>query len=141
MYTLNGKPHHHPNCHGHKQGRWSKDEHFRFLEALKLFGKEWRRVQQHVCTRTSTQARSHAQKFFVKVEKRNQTLEEFLADLDLANIENHCILSDLDDEEEDEEDQSSDIQAALPTTIARNQQQENSEELQQTLSIAIEADP
>jgi hypothetical protein len=44
MYTLNGKPHHHPNCHGHKQGRWSKDEHFRFLEALKLFGKEWRRV-------------------------------------------------------------------------------------------------
>jgi len=43
-----------------KQGRWTKEEHFRFLEALKLFGKEWRKVQQHVSTRTSTQARSHA---------------------------------------------------------------------------------
>ena len=28
-----------------KQGRWSKEEHFRFLEALKLYGKEWRKVQ------------------------------------------------------------------------------------------------
>jgi len=26
-----------------------------------------------------------------------------LAELDLANIENHCILSDLDDEEEEED--------------------------------------
>jgi len=28
-----------------RQGRWSKEEHFRFLEALKLYGKEWRKVQ------------------------------------------------------------------------------------------------
>ena len=27
-----------------KNGRWTKDEHFRFLEALKLFGKEWKKV-------------------------------------------------------------------------------------------------
>jgi SHAQKYF class myb-like DNA-binding protein len=27
-----------------KQGRWTKEEHFRFLEALKLFGKEWKKV-------------------------------------------------------------------------------------------------
>ena len=40
-----GKSHHHPNCKGLKQGRWTKDEHFRFLEALKLYGKEWRKVQ------------------------------------------------------------------------------------------------
>lgn len=38
----------------YKMGRWTKDEHFRFLEALKLFGKEWKRVQEHVMTRTST---------------------------------------------------------------------------------------
>jgi SHAQKYF class myb-like DNA-binding protein len=98
-----GKPHHHPNCKGLKQGRWTKDEHFRFLEALKLYGKEWRKVQLHVCTRTSTQARSHAQKFFVKVEKRNQTLEEFLDELDLQHLENHYIFSDLEEEEEEEE--------------------------------------
>lgn len=28
-----------------KTGRWTKDEHIRFLEALKLYGKEWRTVQ------------------------------------------------------------------------------------------------
>lgn len=38
----------------HKTGRWTKDEHFRFLEALKIHGKEWKKVQEHVCTRTST---------------------------------------------------------------------------------------
>jgi len=37
-----------------KTGRWTRDEHFRFLEALKLFGKEWKHVQQHVGTRSST---------------------------------------------------------------------------------------
>jgi len=37
-----------------KHGRWTKDEHFRFLEALKRFGKEWKKVQEHVGTRTST---------------------------------------------------------------------------------------
>lgn len=61
-----------------KHGRWSKEEHLRFLQALKLFGKEWRKVQQHVCTRTSTQARSHAQKFFVKIEKKQMDLDTFL---------------------------------------------------------------
>ena len=25
-------------------GRWTREEHFRFLEALKLYGKEWKRV-------------------------------------------------------------------------------------------------
>jgi len=26
-------------------GRWTREEHFRFLEALKIYGKEWKRVQ------------------------------------------------------------------------------------------------
>ena len=25
-------------------GRWTREEHYRFLEALKIHGKEWRRV-------------------------------------------------------------------------------------------------
>ena len=50
-------------------GRWSGDEHQRFIEALLKYGNEWKSVQRHVGTRSSTQARSHAQKFFVKIGK------------------------------------------------------------------------
>ena len=37
-----------------KNGRWSLMEHVRFLEALKLFGKNWKKVEEYVATRTST---------------------------------------------------------------------------------------
>jgi SHAQKYF class myb-like DNA-binding protein len=50
-------------------GRWTHEEHKRFIEALLKFGNEWKNVQKHVGTRSSTQARSHAQKFFVKIGK------------------------------------------------------------------------
>lgn len=88
---------------GKKQGRWTKEEHFRFLEALKLFGKEWRKVQQHVNTRTSTQARSHAQKFFVKLEKKGKSLDQYLEELDLNDIGKSLIFSDLEDDDEVEQ--------------------------------------
>lgn len=53
-------------------------EHVRFLEALKNFGKNWKKVEEYVATRTSTQARSHAQKFFANIVKKNMTMEQFL---------------------------------------------------------------
>jgi MYB-related transcription factor LHY len=37
-----------------KNGRWSMMEHVRFLEALKNYGKNWKKVEEHVSTRTST---------------------------------------------------------------------------------------
>lgn len=36
------------------------------MEALSLFGKNWRKVEDYIGTRTSAQARSHAQKYFGK---------------------------------------------------------------------------
>ena len=50
-------------------GRWKEDEHKRFIEAIIKYGNDWKQVQKHVRTRSSTQARSHAQKFFVKIKK------------------------------------------------------------------------
>lgn len=51
-------------------GRWQQEEHQKFIEAMFLYGNEWKRVQEHIVTRSATQARSHAQKFFIRLRKR-----------------------------------------------------------------------
>lgn len=55
---------------GTKAGRWTDEEHAKFLEALELYGKYWNKVHKHVGTRTSAQTRSHAQKYFNKLTKK-----------------------------------------------------------------------
>eukprot|EP00898_Chlorokybus_atmophyticus_P006410 jgi/Chlat1/6770/Chrsp50S06468 len=49
--------------------RWTDKEHHKFLEALKLYGRAWRRIEEHIGTKTAIQIRSHAQKFFTKLER------------------------------------------------------------------------
>jgi SHAQKYF class myb-like DNA-binding protein len=43
-------------------GRWTEKEHYHFLLAVKDHGRDWKKIEQVVKTRSSTQARSHAQK-------------------------------------------------------------------------------
>lgn len=54
-------------------GRWSEDEHKKFIQAIFLYGNDWKLVQKHIKTRSSTQSRSHSQKFFLKLKNFDVT--------------------------------------------------------------------
>ena len=58
-------------------------------------------------TRSSTQARSHAQKFFVKLQRRNEKLEDYLQSYDLDLMRQRMINPDADYEDTDSLNQSS----------------------------------
>lgn len=51
-------------------GRWTFDEHVRFLKGCILYGNNWKKVELYVKSRTSSQIRSHAQKFLIKLNKK-----------------------------------------------------------------------
>lgn len=42
---------------GYQTGRWTREEHLKFLEGLNLHGREWKRVAECIRTRTSAQVR------------------------------------------------------------------------------------
>lgn len=60
------------DAHG---GRWTQEEHKKFIKGLKIFGKDWIQIQNYIGTRTSAQTRSHAQKFFGKLQRKKKFKE------------------------------------------------------------------
>jgi SHAQKYF class myb-like DNA-binding protein len=60
---------------------WSPEEHERFLEALARYGRLWTQVQRAVKTKTAEQIRSHAQKYFIQLEKRRMKAQATGMDL------------------------------------------------------------
>lgn len=59
---------------GQTAGRWTNQEHYAFLDGLKEFGREWKKVATSIPTRTSAQIRSHAQKYFAKLQRDQETI-------------------------------------------------------------------
>ena len=60
-------------------GRWSEEEHQRFMLGyiplylgIMSYGKDWKKVEEVVGTRSGSQVRSHAQKFFNKIHKQEK---------------------------------------------------------------------
>jgi SHAQKYF class myb-like DNA-binding protein len=47
--------------------RWTPDEHRLFLEGIMLYGKDWKKMQPLIKTRSLVQIRTHAQKVFKKI--------------------------------------------------------------------------
>ena len=72
---------------------WTDEEHQKFLDALRLYDRDWKKIESHIGTKTVIQVchktnlnsfsfltqkfsfilkiRSHAQKYFLKVQKNN----------------------------------------------------------------------
>jgi SHAQKYF class myb-like DNA-binding protein len=47
-----------------------------YLLALKLYGKDWKKVEDFIATRSGAQIRSHAQKYFLRLTKNVDLNEE-----------------------------------------------------------------
>ncbi|KAM3141926.1 hypothetical protein pb186bvf_006012 [Paramecium bursaria] len=88
-------------------GRWTQEEHQRFVEALSVHGKNWKKVEEYVGSRSGAQIRflsiliqrSHAQKFFNRLEKEFKQQFNGLKSSEIKTIfENKCFHKYYDDQ-------------------------------------------
>ena len=52
---------------GNNSGRWTEKEHNKFLNLYKKYRKNWKKISLNLKTRSTTQIRSHAQKYLKKI--------------------------------------------------------------------------
>ena len=91
--------------HHIKTGRWTSLEHKKFLEGLKIYDKDWKKIAELVGTRNNIQCRTHAQKHFKRIGSNNSFKEN-----------NKSVFEELTDEdtEKEEREDSDEIGSAHP---------------------------
>ncbi|EQC39921.1 hypothetical protein SDRG_02577 [Saprolegnia diclina VS20] len=47
-----------------KRAKWTSEEHDLFVDGLKRYGRKWKKVQEHVKTKSKEQVRNHANAYF-----------------------------------------------------------------------------
>ena len=71
-----------------KAGRWTIEEHKRFVDAIIKHGNNWKMVQECIGSRSCSQARSHAQKFFLKLKRSDRPEFQSVAEHDsIVNLQ------------------------------------------------------
>lgn len=53
-------------------GRWSDEEHLRYLEGKKMFNSDWKLIADYVRTRRPIQVKSHDQKYMLRTFRRRR---------------------------------------------------------------------
>lgn len=78
---------------GCRKGRWFCNEHIRFVKGCLLYGNNWTKVKECVVTRSSSQIRSHAQKYLIKLCKKYRNHPKFSSKLkdyqNMADVTNN----------------------------------------------------
>ena len=69
FYTIDYNLFKKPEEESKNRGRWSYDEHIKFIKAYINFGKNYKLSQKYIGTRNKKQIKSHAQKFFKKLKR------------------------------------------------------------------------
>ena len=65
-----------------REGRWSYDEQLKFINGISKDGTNWKKIKKSITTRSLSQIRSHAQKFYNKLKlcKNDQLGIDFTSD-------------------------------------------------------------
>jgi SHAQKYF class myb-like DNA-binding protein len=61
---------------GTSTGRWTAEEHSKFLIGYQMYGKKWTEISRMMGTRTGIQIRTHAQKYFQSLDKMYRSASE-----------------------------------------------------------------
>lgn len=91
---------------------WTPDEHQRFLEALTKYGhKDVKAISMHVSTRNATQVRTHAQKYFLRLERERRKKSD-----DDGKEKDHDLYNSSGDEMYNSDQSSSPMEELSPPT-------------------------